>query len=100
MGIHSSITIILLFCFNVLYAQVAPSIEWQKCLGGSGFDYSQYVLQTSDEGYVVAGTTYSSDGDVSESLGGADCWLVKLDEAGNLDWQKSFGGSDDDYLNS
>jgi len=73
---------------------------WQKSYGGSGDDYANSVAQTTDGGYIVAGTSNSIDGDVSGNHGDADYWLVKLDASGDLIWQKSYGGSGDDYANA
>jgi len=71
-------------------------LEWQKCLGGSDDDMAYSIQQTSDGGYIVAGRTESNDGDVSGNHGGWDYWIVKLNEKGELEWQKCLGGSDDD----
>ena len=76
------------------------SIIWQKCLGGSGTDYAKSIQQTADGGYIVAGDTYSSDGDVSKNNGKGDYWVVRLDEDGSIIWQNSFGGSENDMVNS
>ena len=73
-----------------LHAQ--PSIEWQKCLGGSNIDYVYSIEQTSDEGYIIGGVTSSNDGDVTGNLGYQNYWVVKLNSSGNLVWQKSLGG--------
>ncbi|MEO6932838.1 MAG: gliding motility-associated C-terminal domain-containing protein, partial [Chitinophagaceae bacterium] len=57
------------------------------------------VEQTVDGGYVVTGSTYSTNGDVTNHHGtvaNADYWVVKLDAAGTLMWEKTFGGSRDD----
>jgi len=54
------------------------AIQWQKCLGGSGTDIAYSIQQTIDAGYIVAGTSYSVDGDVTGNHGGGDYWLVKL----------------------
>jgi hypothetical protein len=69
-------------------------VEWQKSLGGTQDDYAICVRQTSDGGYVVAGESVSSDGDVTENYGGSDYWIVKLSNLGDIEWQKSLGGSD------
>lgn len=69
------------------------TLQWQKCLGGSGHDYAQCIRQTFDGGYIVAGYTASNDGDVSGNHGGSDYWVVKLDSLGVLQWQKCLGGS-------
>jgi len=69
------------------------AIEWQKCLGGSGNDYAQCIIQTADGGFAVAGYTNSQDGDVSGIHSyETDCWIVKLNENGAIDWQKCLGG--------
>ncbi len=72
-------------------------LEWQKCFGGSEWDIAQSIQQTSDGGYIVTGYTRSNDGDVSSNYGSYDCWVVRLDEDGNIQWEKTFGGSKDDY---
>ena len=75
-------------------------IEWQKCLGGSGEDEANSIQQTTDGGYIVAGSTVSDDGDVSDYHGEEDMWIVKLDSTGKIEWQKCLGGSNYDYANS
>jgi hypothetical protein len=72
------------------------SIEWQKSLGGSSNDDAYAVEQTSDNGYIIAGSTLSSNGDVAANHGGWDYWVVKTDDTGAIQWQKSLGGSRDD----
>ncbi|MBI3500792.1 MAG: PKD domain-containing protein [Bacteroidetes bacterium] len=73
------------------------NIKWSKTFGGSNDDVAFYLTQTSDSGYAVIGYTNSNDGDVTNNHGGMDEWLIKLDSAGNLKWQKTFGGSSGDY---
>lgn len=70
------------------------AIQWQRCLGGAHSDYANSILPTSDGGYVMAGETHSVDGDVQESHGGYDGWVVKLDHSGYIEWETSLGGSD------
>lgn len=72
------------------------NIEWQKCFGGSYNDIAYFVEQTNDDGYIIAGITWSSDGDVVGNHGGSDCWIVKLNSTGEIEWQKCFGGSNDE----
>lgn len=74
-------------------------IEWQKCYGGSNSAGPNEILTTSDGGYIFAGGTDSNDGDVSGNHGKYDIWVVKLDVWGNLQWQKCYGGSQDDNTN-
>jgi hypothetical protein len=72
------------------------NIEWQQCLGGTNGDGPNEILQTSDGGYIFAGTTDSNDGDVSGNHGQNDIWVVTLDSIGALQWQRCFGGSKGD----
>jgi hypothetical protein len=76
------------------------TIEWQKSLGGSGYDAAQSIRQTTDGGYIVAGISFSNDGDVSGNHGFLDCWVVKLSSIGAIEWQKSLGGSSGELGNS
>ena len=91
-------TLALLFFAAACLAQ--PSLVWQKCLGGSSSDYAYSIQQTTDGGYIVAGVSWSNDGDVSGNHGGADYWVVKLNSSGDIEWQKSLGGSLSDYAYS
>ncbi len=78
---------------SFINAQISPSIEWQKCLGGSQNDYPFCISQTFDMGYIVGGYSFSNDGDVAGNHGGFDYWVVKLNSLGGIQWQKSLGGS-------
>jgi len=75
-------------------------ILWQKALGGSGWDDIWSAQQTSDNGYILAGRSSSTDGDVTENRGQFDFWIIKLNEAGQIQWQKSLGGSKSDMAKS
>ena len=81
----------------VVKLDTAGTVTWERCLGGSAADYACNVQQTSDGGYVIAGYTHSNDGDVSGNHGSSDFWVVKLDNAGTVIWQRCLGGSDSDY---
>jgi hypothetical protein len=75
-------------------------LQWQKCLGGNDWDYAYSIAQTSDGGFIVAGFSESNDGDVSGNHGSADYWVVKLNSSGDIQWQKSLGGSYSDVAYS
>ncbi len=90
------LTLQFLFFVSMTFSQTAPAIQWEKALGGTGYDYATSIVQTSDGGYIVAGYSYSNDGDVTGNHGSADYWVVKLDNTGSISWQKSLGGSGDD----
>ena len=81
----------------VLKLDESGNLIWQKCLGGSGTDVSHTIQQTTDGGFAIAGFTSSDDGDVSGNRGGFDIWVIKLDETGNVSWQKCLGGSGNDW---
>ena len=72
------------------------NIIWETNLGGNDFDVPYGVTETYDGGFVIAGLSRSSDGNVSANYGEEDYWIVKVDSAGNLLWEKNFGGSDFD----
>ena len=79
--------------FWVVKLNSAGTIQWQKCLGGSGNDWAYSIQQTSNGGYIIGGKTDSHDGDASGNHGGFDLWVVKLNPVGSIEWQKSLGGS-------
>lgn len=68
-------------------ARVAPTGDFLsgETIGGSGNEYLYRMIPTADGGYLLGGTTNSS------GAGGDDVWLVKLDEHGDLVWQKAYG---------
>ncbi|MCE3077209.1 T9SS type A sorting domain-containing protein [Chryseobacterium gwangjuense] len=75
----------------------AGNIQWQKCLGGSDTDTATSIFQDYDGGYIVAGFTYSNNGDLSTHIGLADYWVIKLNPSGNIMWEKTFGGTLNDW---
>jgi type IX secretion system substrate protein len=79
---------------------VTGSLQWQKCFGGSREDIAASIAPCSDGGYIVAGESKSNDGDVSGNHGDEDFWVVKLSAVGDIEWQKSLGGSQSDNATS
>jgi len=72
-------------------------LAWVKNFGGTGNESPRAIIQTSDGGFAVLGFTNSTDGDLAnKSLNVNDYWLLKLDAEGNIQWQKTYGGSKDD----
>ncbi|MBK7035657.1 MAG: T9SS type A sorting domain-containing protein [Bacteroidetes bacterium] len=80
----------------------APAIEWQNTIGGTGYDFLNSIDQTSDGGYIMGGYSDSNiGGDKSENnIGGDDYWIVKLNAAGNIEWENTVGGGNFDRFYS
>lgn len=68
-------------------------IEWNKCYGGSNTDVITRIKKTMDGNYLLIGSSYSSNGDLSSNYGSSDIWVSKIDINGNLIWSKNFGSS-------
>jgi len=69
----------------------AGNLQWEKKYGGDLWDKGYDIIQTSDSGFLIAGTTRSW------GAGNYDCWLVKTDSQGNLQWDTTFGDVKEDY---
>ncbi len=80
--------------FWIVKLDSSGNLDWQKTMGGQGNDEAYSIIQTSGQGYIVAGSTESSDGDVSgfHQGEGSDFWVVKIDSMGNILWEKALGG--------
>ena len=76
--------------FWVLKLSASGNATWQKAYGGANWDFAYSVQQTSDGGYMVAGSVESI------GAGGYDVLILKLDASGNIIGQKTYGGTDDD----
>ena len=79
--------------FWIVKTNSIGTIQWQKCLGGTGDDQSRSITKTNDGGYIVTGYTVSFNGDVTGNNGFNDIWVVKLSSTGIIQWQKCYGGS-------
>ncbi len=65
-------------------------LQWQKTFGGPNDDEAFCIIQDKDGNYTIAGYTRSSGN------GGADVYLIKVDDNGNALWEKTYGGQADD----
>lgn len=86
--------------FWVVKIDDTGELVWQHSFGGTGIERAQDIAKTIDGGYVITGSTFSTDVDVTKNHGEADIWLIKIDGAGNLVWNKSFGGAQFDASES
>jgi len=64
---------------------------WNKTFGGHGYDAGRSIQETSDGGYVIVGDTQSY------GAGGQDIWLIKVDSSGVEQWNRTFGGSENEW---
>ena len=76
------------------------SMQWEQNYGGSSSENVASIHQTSDGGYIMGGWTSSTDGNVGANNGASDFWVVKIDAVGNIEWEKNYGGSEYEQLNS
>jgi len=77
----------LLIILNPASVSPTPEIEWLRTYGGDRGDVGWAVQQTSDGGYIIIGTTSSY------GRGEYDVWLIKTDEEGNIEWNRTYGGA-------
>ncbi len=63
--------------------------NWSSTFDGPATEYFPTIggRQTDDGGYIVSGITYSY------GAGGSDMWVIKTDADGNMDWNKTYGGT-------
>lgn len=98
------VIIFVIFATLKSLAQLPPAIDWQNTIGGSANDFLRSGLQTEDNGLLLGGYSVSpTSGDKSEGvIGGGifdyDYWVVKTDSAGNIEWENTIGGNDNDRL--
>lgn len=94
-GIISSINPIPIGFFDFYIVKIDPNgdIIWEKNYGGSRSEFARHIQQTDDKGYIITGSSSSFDKDVSNNYGNSDYWIIKIDEQGNLIWEKNLGGS-------
>lgn len=99
--------------FDVWIFEINPysAVVWSKNLGGTGNDFANSLIQTKDGGFLIAGASISSNGDVTSNSKGTiitsstgtdsavnsyNYWVVKANNAGTIQWQKSIGNTPTD----
>ncbi|GAA4963794.1 T9SS type B sorting domain-containing protein [Algibacter aquimarinus] len=73
--------------------------QWQRSIVGNNYDSGISAVKTSDNGFVIIASSNSgiSNDKTSENEGQEDFWVIKIDNLGNIIWQRNIGGevSDD-----
>jgi predicted secreted protein len=80
--------------FWIVKTDPSGHLQWNKTYGGPDDEIASAIVQTADEGFIVAGMTSSF------GAGGFDYWLVKTDSQGKMQWNKTYGGDQDDFATS
>jgi hypothetical protein len=80
--------------FWVIKLDHQGNMIWDGTYGGRDGDWPYSLIQTTDGGYAVAGLT------CSKGAGDDDVWVIKLDHQGNMIWDRTFGGSDNEVAYS
>ncbi|HEX5002353.1 MAG TPA: T9SS type A sorting domain-containing protein [Bacteroidia bacterium] len=66
---------------------------WARTFGGNNYDKARFGIQDADSNFVITGGTSSDDGDITNSHGNSELFVVKTDPAGNTIWFKVYGGT-------
>ena len=86
--------------FWVIKIDNSGKLIWEKNFGGKEIDEARGIVKSDDGNFIIVGDTRSSDADVTSQNGGADVWAIKINDTGNLLWQKNYGGSGFDVARS
>jgi hypothetical protein len=85
------LVVMLVAMLSAGQAWAVSSVDgWSRTYGGTNDDKAYALVQTGDGGFAIAGSTDSF------GAGGYDFWLVKTDASGNMQWNKTYGGTGDD----
>jgi len=76
--------------FRLIKIDAYGNVEWTQTYGGAMYEIAYSLVETPDGGYALAGYTYSF------GAGKNDCWLVKTDMYGNMEWNRTYGGAEYD----
>jgi hypothetical protein len=88
------------FCILFCWTTYGQDILWEKSYGGKHADYLFDAQPTADYGFILAGSSLSgkTGNKTDDNNGDLDYWVWKMNEGGELEWQKSIGGSGSDML--
>ena len=89
------VTSIIFLCLVLAFGQTFGQQLFQRVYGGDSYDTGKEVIQTSDDGFLVAGASGSFDEGVSGQI-----LLFKTDDNGYVEWRKTYGGQFADQAES
>ncbi|TAK34483.1 MAG: gliding motility-associated C-terminal domain-containing protein, partial [Saprospiraceae bacterium] len=81
----------------VVRLDASGNLQSAKCFGGTKNERTEALNITPGGGFILAGYSQSSNGDLTSNNGDFDYWILKLDAAANIEWQKNFGGTLSDW---
>ena len=79
--------------FLLIKTDAYGNVEWNRTYGGTDYEWAGSLVETSDGGYAIAGTTQIEPG-VN------DIWVIKTDMYGNMQWNQTYGGTEGDSYGS
>ncbi len=80
--------------FLIIKLNSSGNIQWSRAIGGIDDDYASSIQQTSDGGYIVAGSTTRFGADIYDAL------IIKLNSSGNIQWSRVIAGTNNDIAES
>lgn len=86
--------------FWILKLSNNGELIWEKSYGGNEIDEARAITKTNDGNFIIVGDTRSSDQDVTKNNGASDIWAIKINSEGTILWEKSYGGTGFDGVQS
>lgn len=79
--------------YHILKLDQQGQKVWEKYFSGNQHDYLSSTASTQEGGFLLAGTSYSSLAldKKDKSNGSSDMWIIKVNENGEEEWQKTIG---------
>ncbi len=91
----------LSFEYVVMKLNIDGDLLWSRTYGGDGGDGLSKILEMDSGGFLLVGDMYYSEGgDISNSYNGHDCWFLRINESGDIVWERTYGGNANDIANS
>ena len=88
--------------YHIVKLNQQGQIVWDKYFGGNNHDFLTATTSTQEGGFLLAGTSYSTSGlqKKGKQKGGSDIWVIKVNESGEEEWQKTLGTTVDEEAKS